>query len=60
MIAECDNGDARIDGISGFQNTANPVLLPLNSLLIDSSTGNVIIDYDDDHTLKTVWLEPKP
>ena len=59
MIAECDNGDARIDAISGFLNMANPVLLPLNNLLIDSSAGSLIIDYDDDHTLKTVWLDPK-
>ena len=60
MITECDNGDAFIDVISGFQNIVNPVLLPLNSVLIDFSAGNLVIDYDEDHTLKTVWLEPKP
>lgn len=60
LISEYDNGDTRLDVISGFQNIANPVLLPLNSLLVDFSAGNLIIDYDEDHTLKTVWPEPKP
>jgi len=59
LISECDNGDVRIDGISGFRNMANPVDLPLNSILIDFSAGNLIIDYDEDHMLKTIWLEPK-
>lgn len=59
-ITQCDNGDALIEVISGVQNMVNPVLLPLNSLLIDSSAGNLIIDYDEDHTLKTMWLDPKP
>ena len=60
MIRECGNGDALIEVISGIQNIANPVLLPLNGLLIDFSAGNLLMDYDDDHTLKTVWPEPKP
>ena len=54
QITECENGDALIEVISGFQNIANPVFLPLNSLLINFSAGNFIIDYDEDHTLKTI------
>jgi len=60
MIKQCDNGDALIEVLYGFQNIANPILLPLNSLLIDFSAGNLIVDYDEDHTLKTIWPEHKP
>lgn len=47
------NGDLSIGIISGFQQVVKQVALPLNSLLIDSSSGNIIFDYDYDHTLKT-------
>ena len=52
----CENGDTSISCISGFENIRNPVNLPVNSLIIDSSSGNLILDYDHDHTLKTVSL----
>ena len=52
-----ENGDISLDVISGFQNMGNPLFLKLNKLLIDSSAGNMIFDYDYDHTLKTVSPE---
>lgn len=48
------NGDLSIGIISGIQMVIKQVSLPLNNLLIDCSTGNMILDYDLDHTLKTV------
>ncbi|MCX6236901.1 MAG: hypothetical protein NTY07_04960 [Bacteroidia bacterium] len=48
------NGDLSIGIISGFQMLVKQVTLPLNCLLIDCSSGNMILDYDVDHTLKTV------
>ena len=54
IVSVFGNGDACINVISGFQNMGNPALLKLNSLLIDFSAGNLILDYDDDHTLKTI------
>ena len=51
-----DNGDLSVGIISGFQKVVMQVALPLNSLLIDSSSGNMILDFDHDHTLKTVSL----
>jgi hypothetical protein len=48
------NGDLSIGIISGFHIIVNQTILPLNNLLIDCSSGNIILDYDPDHTLKTV------
>lgn len=56
-ISVFGNGDLSVGIISGFQNVVNTVALSLNSLLIDCSSGNVILDYDHDHTLKTVSPE---
>lgn len=55
-ISVFGNGDLSAGIISGFHKVVMQVELPLNSLLIDSSSGNLIIDYDHDHTLKTVSL----
>jgi hypothetical protein len=55
-ISVFDNGDLSFGIISGFQKLVMQVALPLNSLLIDSSSGNMILDFDHDHTLKTVSL----
>jgi len=52
-----DNGDLSVGIISGFRKMVNQVQLPLNSLLIDSSSGNIVLDYDHDHTIKTISLE---
>ena len=43
--------------ISGFRKIVKKVILPVNSLLIDSSSGNFILDFDSDHTMKTIVLE---
>ncbi len=59
IISIFGNGDTSLGVISGFQNMSNPLLLPLNNLLIDFSSGNLIMDYDYDHTLKTVTPDPK-
>ena len=53
-ISVFDNGDLSIGIISGFQMVVYQVVLYLNSLLIDYSSGNLMLDYDSDHTLKTV------
>ncbi len=55
-ISVFDNGDLSVGAISGFQKVVLPEALPLNNLLIDSSSGDFILDYDHDHTLKTVSL----
>jgi hypothetical protein len=44
--------------ISGFKCFVNPLTFSLNGLLIDNSSGNMVIDYDHDHTLKTVSIRP--
>ena len=56
-IAVLGNGDFSVNIISGFQSVAKEREWPLNNLLIDCSSGNVILDYDHDHTLKTVFIE---
>lgn len=48
------NGDLSIEIISGIHLVIKQLALPLNNLLIDFSNGNMILDYDIDHTLKTV------
>jgi len=48
------NGDISIGIISGIHLVVKQVKLPMSSILIDCSSGNMIIDYDHDHTLKTV------
>ena len=53
-ISVYGNNDLSAEIISGIKNIVNPVLLSLNSLLIDFSSGNFILDYDHDHTLKTL------
>ena len=57
-ITEFGNGDLSIGTISGFQIVVYQVVLYLNSLLIDYSSGNMMLDYDRDHTLKTVSFGP--
>ena len=49
-----DNGDLSVGILSGFQKIVKQVTLPLNSLLFDISSGNLILDYDHDHTIKTI------
>jgi len=48
------NGDISIGIISGIDAGANGTWLPLNNILLDISSGNMIFDYDSDHTLRTV------
>ena len=55
-ISVFDNCDLSVGIISGFQKMVMQVTLPLNNILIDSSSGNLILDYDCDHTIKTVAL----
>jgi hypothetical protein len=50
------SGDLSIEIVSGFHVLVKQLALPLNNLLIDFSNGNMILDYDIDHTLKTVSL----
>ena len=50
------NGDLSVGIISGFHVMVKQIELPLNNLLIDFSNGNMILDYDMDHTQKTVSL----
>jgi len=56
-ICVFDNGDLSVSMIEGFQKMVNQLALTLNSLLIDSSSGNMILDFYHDHTLKTVSFE---
>jgi len=53
-ISVFDNGDLSVGIISGFQKVVMQVPLTLNNILIDGSSGNMILDFDHDHTLKTV------
>ncbi len=48
------NGDISVGIISGVRKIIKAAVLPVNSLLIDCSSGNLIVDYDYDHTLKTI------
>lgn len=48
------NGDLSLDIVSGFYVIVKQLALPLNNLLFDFSNGNMILDYDIDHTLKTI------
>jgi len=56
-ISVFDNMDLSVCIIEGFQKVVKELTLTLNSLLIDSSSGNLVLDYDHDHTIKTVSLE---
>lgn len=56
IVSSFDNGDLSVGIISGFRKIVNQVSLPLNSFLIDISSGNLILDYDNDHTIKTIAL----
>lgn len=56
-ISVCDNGDLSIGIITGFQLLGKQGGMPLNKIIIDESTGSLILDYDYDHTLKTGSLE---
>ncbi|NEW82911.1 MAG: hypothetical protein GZ094_11180 [Mariniphaga sp.] len=56
-VSGFDNMDLSVNMIEGFRKAVKEVSLTLNSLLIDSSSGNLVLDYDHDHTLKTVSLE---
>jgi hypothetical protein len=58
QLSDFDNGDRKIDLISGVTYAKNPLLLELNNLVIDFSDGNLQIDYDFDHTLKTISVRP--
>ena len=49
-----NNGDLSVSIISGFKLIVNQGLLLLNNILIDCSSGKMIVDFDYDHTLKTV------
>ena len=51
-----DNGDLSIGILAGFQKIVKQVALPLNTYLFDISSGNLILDYDHDHTIKTISL----
>jgi hypothetical protein len=49
-----NNGDLSAGIISGFKLIVNKEMLLLNNILIDYSSGKMIVDFDYDHTLKTV------
>ncbi len=53
-VSVFDNGDLSVGIISGFHKIVMQVPLPLNNILIDSSSGNMILDFDHEHTQKTV------
>lgn len=55
-ISVFDNGDLSVKIITGFDKIVARLPLPLNSLLVDRSSGNLILNYDIDHTIKTVSL----
>ena len=50
------NGDLSLEMLSGCQELVRQAVFQLNSLLFDVSTGNLIVDYDHDHTIKTISL----
>jgi len=55
-ISVFDNGDLYVKTISGFEKIVERLALPLNSLIVDRSSGNLILDYDTDHTIITLSL----
>ena len=54
MLDRFGNGDISIGIISGISVGNQGIWLALNSLLIDLSSGNLVFDYDNDHSLRTV------
>jgi hypothetical protein len=54
MLAETGNKDLMIRVISGIDYADIHFKSSLNSVLVDISSGNLILDYDHDHTLRTV------
>ena len=56
-ISVCDNGDIFVGVITGIQVLGKQGGMPLNKILIDESTGYLLLDYDYDHTLKTGSFE---
>ena len=52
-----DNNDLLIHVISGFSRSISQISLTVNSLFVDYSSGDFILDYDYDHTQKTVSLD---
>jgi len=48
------NGDISIGIISGISVGNQAIWISLNSLLIDLSSGNLVFDYDNDQSLRTV------
>ena len=57
-ISNFDNGDFDFRVVTGIYHMINPVMLPLNSLTIDCSSGNLVLDYDSGHTLGKVSPDP--
>lgn len=59
MLDRFGNGDSSVGVISGFTVGDQNTWIPLNKMLLDISSGNVILDYDADHTLRTINLASK-
>jgi len=51
------NRDISLGIISGFEYVISPFKFSLNSLLINSSSGNFLFDYDLDHTITTMSFD---
>jgi hypothetical protein len=49
-IVTLPNGDARIDVLSGIKVGKAIIWFPLNSIRLFRSNGNLLFDYDSDHT----------
>lgn len=56
-ISNLPNGNAKIDFISGVKVGKAFVWFNLNNVVLEHNTGNLIFDYDNDHTKKTINLK---
>lgn len=53
-LDQFDNGDISVGIISGVEVGNQGIWIPLNNLLINGTSGNIVFDYDTDHTLRTL------
>lgn len=51
------DGNQKVVMLSGFQVGKSIICYNLNSIKINKNSGNLIFDYDDDHTIKTVSMK---
>jgi hypothetical protein len=49
-ISILPDGNARVDALSGVKVGKTIIWYPLNFIRLDAKTGDLLFDYDDDHS----------